>query len=90
MSHSDQEVCVKHIFDSIEVGQEMAEQINKCIHGSFVKQEGNTNQLDEDIEDNKILSEERILQEEYGVSVFPTLFVNHKAYHVRRYKVVTF
>ena len=81
---------MKHIFDSLEVGQEMTEQINNCMYGSFIKQQGATNEPDEEIQDNKILSEERLLQEEYGVSVFPTLFVNHKAYHVRRYKFVGF
>ena len=54
----------------------------QCVKDSFFKKANSNGPIDQSIDDNSILSEERKLQLQYDITEFPVLLINHKPYSV--------
>jgi len=52
----------------------------QCVKDSFFKKANSNGPIDQSIDDNSILSEERKLQLQYDITEFPVLLINHKPY----------
>lgn len=77
----DQPACAEKVLSDIGMSESQIATLHKCVDESFVKSPGQSyNPKDIHIDDNTLLADELLLQDEYDVSIFPSLFINHHVY----------
>jgi len=80
VNHKDQEDCVQRLLKDIGFNSEQSGKITNCMDSSFEKRQGSYGPINKKIDDNVLLRNERLLQNEFDISTFPTLYINHQAY----------
>lgn len=79
----DQPTCAEKALSDIGMSDSQIATLHKCVDDSFVKSSGKYSlPKDKEVDDNTLLAEELLMQDEYDVSMFPSLFINHHVYQV--------
>jgi len=73
INSNNQKSCGERVLKDVGLSSDQISSVDRCVEKSF---EGS----DKNRDDNSILRDERIFQDDFDISMFPTLFINYQQY----------
>jgi len=74
-----QNQCSQQVLKKVGLSEKEINNIERCIDDSF---EGPGKSAGKELNENNILVQERQMQDDFDISMFPTLFINYQQYMV--------